>query len=237
VQIMPEADAKDYHVNPFDVSKVWPHADYPLIDVGVLELNENPDNYFQDVEQSAFAPAHIVDGIGFSPDRMLQGRILGYPDAQRYRLGANYEQIPVNRCPFATSNYQRDGAMRVDGNGGRSANYFPNSFDNIKTDESYREPAQNLDSSVADWYDRNGEGDNDHYSQPGKLFREVMDEQAKENAVNNIVSSMSGIEGPQRENIINRQLCHFFRADVELGMRVAKGLGVDVERMMPSMAK
>lgn len=237
VQIMPEADAGDYHVNPFDVTKVWPHADYPLIDVGVLELNENPDNYFQDVEQSAFAPAHIVDGIGFSPDRMLQGRILGYPDAQRYRLGANYEQIPVNRCPFATNNYQRDGAMRVDGNGGKGVNYFPNSFDNIQTDESYREPAWDLESSLADWYDRNGEGDNDHYSQPGKLFRDVMDEQAKENTVNNIVNSMSGIAGPQRENIINRQLCHFFRADVQLGLRIAKGLGIDVQQFMPALAQ
>ena len=118
VQIMSEEEARNYHINPFDLTKVWPHGDFPLIDLGVIELNENPDNYFAHVEQAAFAPAHLVDGIGFSPDKMLQGRILSYPDAQRYRLGGNYEQIPVNRCPYLVSNYQRDGQMRVDGNGG-----------------------------------------------------------------------------------------------------------------------
>jgi catalase len=127
-------------MNPFDVTKVWPHADYPLIDVGVLELNQNPHNYFQDIEQAAFAPAHIVDGIGYSPDKMLQARILSYPDAQRYRLGTNYEQIPVNRCPFATNNYQRDGQKRTDGNGRGNPNYFPNSFDEMQIDQAYKEP-------------------------------------------------------------------------------------------------
>jgi catalase len=233
VQVMPEADATTYHINPFDLTKVWPHGDYPLIDVGVLELNENPNNYFAEVEQSAFAPAHVVDGIGYSPDKMLQGRLLSYPDAHRYRLGANYEQIPVNRCPFAVNNYQRDGAMRVDGNGGRNPNYFPNSFGNIKPHPSYKEPAQTLDSIVADWYDRNAPGEDDHYSQPGKLFRVVMNEAQRTETVNNIVGAMSGIEGPKRAEIINRQLCHFFRADVELGMRVAQGLGVaGVEQMI-----
>ncbi|WP_224998467.1 catalase [Cesiribacter sp. SM1] len=236
VQIMPEAEAKTYHINPFDLTKVWPHGDYPLHDVGVLELNQNPDNYFADVEQSAFAPAHVVDGIGYSPDKMLQGRLLSYPDAHRYRLGANYEQIPVNRCPFAVNNYQRDGAMRVDGNGGRNPNYFPNSFDNIKPDPSYKEPAQELDSIIADWYDRNAPGEDDHYSQPGKLFREVMTEEQRLETVSNIVGAMSGITGPKRAEIINRQLCHFFRADIELGMRVAQGLGVTgIENMMSGM--
>jgi catalase len=125
LQVMPEAEAATYHINPFDLTKVWPHGDYPLIDVGVLELNENPDNYFAHVEQAAFAPAHVVDGIGYSPDKMLQGRILSYPDAHRYRLGANYEQIPVNRCPFMVNNYQRDGQMRVDGNGGKTLTISP----------------------------------------------------------------------------------------------------------------
>lgn len=109
-----------------------------MIDVGVLELNQNPHNYFQDVEQAAFVPTHIVDGIGYSPDKMLQGRILSYPDAQRYRLVANYEQIPVNRCPFAVHNYQRDGKMRVDGNGGQNPNYYPSSFGEIVIDQSYK---------------------------------------------------------------------------------------------------
>lgn len=231
IQVMPEAEAKTYHLNPFDLSKVWPHADYPLIDVGVLELNRNPDNYFQDVEQSAFAPAHIVDGIGYSPDKMLQGRLLSYPDAHRYRLGANYEQIPVNRCPFAVNNYQRDGAMRVDGNGGSKPNYFPNSFDDIKVDESYKEPAEELESTTADWYDRNAENENDHYTQPGNLFR-LMTDDAKQNTINNIVGAMGGITGPKNEEIINRQLCHWFRADVNLGMAIVKGLGVEVDMSM-----
>jgi catalase len=170
VQIMPFKDAKTYHLNPFDLTKVWPHGDYPLIEVGELELNENPDNYFAHVEQAAFAPAHVVDGIYYSPDKMLQGRILSYPDAQRYRLGGNYEQIPVNRCPYMTNNYQRDGLMTVNGNGGSNPNYFPNSFDDIHADESYKQPAWPLESLMADHYDRNAEGENDHYTQPGNLF-------------------------------------------------------------------
>lgn len=231
VQIMPEAEAKDYKWNPFDLSKVWSHKDYPLIDVGVMELNEMPDNYFAHVEQSAFAPAHIVDGVSYSPDKMLQGRLLSYPDAHRYRLGANYEQIPVNRCPFAVNNYQRDGAMRMDGNGGSNPNYWPNSFDNIATDESYKESGFELDSITADWYDRNAPGDDDHFTQPGDLFR-LMDDQNQKNTINNIVGAMSGITGPKKDEIINRQLCHFFRADSGLGMAVANGLGVNVEKLM-----
>lgn len=228
IQVMTEDQSKTYHLNPFDLSKVWPHGDFPLIDVGVLELNQNPNNYFQDVEQAAFAPAHIVDGIGFSPDKMLQGRLLSYPDAQRYRLGTNYEQIPVNRCPYATNNYQRDGQMRIDGNGGSNPNYSPNSFDNIQTDSSYREPAIQLDSILADRYDRNAEGENDHYTQPGNLFR-LLSQQDKESTINNIVGAMNGIDGPKREEIINRQLCHWFRADVHLGMAIAKGLNIQID--------
>jgi len=228
IQVMTEAESKTYHINPFDLTKVWPHGDYPLIDVGTIELNKNPDNYFQDIEQAAFAPAHIVDGIGFSPDKMLQGRILSYPDAQRYRLGGNYEQIPVNRCPFATNNYQRDGQMRIDGNGGSNPNYFPNSFDNIEVDERYKAPSLALDSTVAGWFDRNEKGEDDHYSQPGNLFR-LMEPHLQQNTINNIVGAMSGIDGPKKDEIINRQLCHWFRADMNLGMGVAQGLGVQID--------
>lgn len=232
VQIMTDQQAKSYRWNPFDLTKIWPHADFPLIDVGVMELNENPDNYFAHVEQSAFAPAHVVDGIGYSPDKMLQGRLLSYPDAHRYRLGANYEQIPVNKCPYMVNNYQRDGSMRVDGNGGSDPNYRPNSFDDIYIDESTKEPAWQLESSVADWYDRNAEGENDHFTQPGNLYK-LMTDQAKKNTVSNIVGAMKGIDGPKKEEIVNRQLCHFFRADVNLGMEVAKGLGVNIEKALP----
>ena len=229
IQVMTEAEAiaQDYYFNPFDITKVWPHGDFPLIDVGVLELNQNPHNYFQDIEQAAFAPAHIVDGIGYSPDKMLQGRLLSYPDAQRYRLGVNYEQIPVNRCPFAIHNYQRDGRMRVDGNGGENPNYFPNSFDDIEIDSFYKEPPMVLNGHAADWYDRNCEGENDHYSQPGKLFQ-IMTPEQKSNTIKNIVGSMSGIEGAKQEDIINRQLSHWFRVDPQLGDGIAKGLDVPV---------
>lgn len=235
IQVMTEAQAKTFQFNPFDLTKVWPHGDYPLIDVGVLELNQIPKNYFADVEQAAFAPAHVVDGIGFSPDKMLQGRILSYPDAQRYRLGGNYEQIPVNRCPFMVANYQRDGAMAVNGNGEDNPNYFPNSFDDIYVDEKYKEPVLQLDSTVADWFDRNAEGENDHFTQPGLLFTKAMNDFDRHNLVSNIVGAMSGISGSKKDTIINRQLCHFFRADVKLGMAVAKGLGVNVESIIAEL--
>ncbi len=233
IQVMTEEQARTYQYNPFDLTKVWFHGDFPLIDIGIMELNENPKNFFATIEQAAFAPAHVVDGIHFSPDKMLQGRILSYPDAQRYRLGGNYEQLPVNRCPYATNNYQRDGLMRLDENGGSNPNYFPNSFDNIVQDPAYKQPSWELDSNVADWYDRNAEGENDHYSQPGIFYRKVLDEQGKKNLVANFVGAMKGIEGPKKDEIINRMLCHFFRADIGLGMSIAAGLGVNVDAAMP----
>ncbi len=233
IQVMTEEEAKTFRWNPFDVTKIWPHAEFPLIEVGELELNQIPRNYFAHVEQAAFAPSNLVDGIGFSPDKMLQGRILSYADAQRYRLGINFEQIPVNTCPFMVNNYHRDGQMRVDDNGNDDANYYPNSFSDVTPDESYKEPAWELDSHVADWFDRNaGEGDNDHYTQAGDLYRKALSPQERVNMVNNIVGAMGGISGPKKAKIVNLQLCHFFRADLQLGMAVAKGLGVDVEQAM-----
>lgn len=234
VQIMTQQEAKSYHLNPFDLTKVWPHADFPLIDVGEIELNENPNNYFAHVEQAAFAPSHVVDGIGFSHDKMLQGRLLSYPDAQRYRLGSNYEQIPVNRCPYLVNNYQRDGQMRTDGNGGDSPNYSPNSFDNIAVDQAYEQPALELESTLADFYDRNAESENDHYTQPGNLFR-LMTPEAQKNTVSNIVGAMSGISGAKRDIIINRQMCHWFRADMTLGMSIANELGLNMATLAGSM--
>jgi catalase len=232
IQVMTDAQAKDFRWNPFDITKVWFHKDFPLIDVGIMELNTIPENYFRDVEQAAFDPAHVVNGIGYSPDKLLQGRLLSYPDAQRYRLGVNYEQIPVNKCPYGQSNYQRDGLMQVGDNGGSNPNYRPNSFDDIVVDGNYKEPPVQLESSVADWFDRN-ENDDDHFTQPGLLYRNVMSETDRKNLVSNIVNSMNGICGEKREEIINRQLCHFSRADTQLGIAVAKGLGITVdERIM-----
>lgn len=235
IQVMTVTQAREFPYNPFDLTKVWPHGDFPLHEVGVMELNQIPKNYFADVEQSAFAPAHIVDGIGYSPDKMLQGRLLSYPDAHRYRLGVNYEQIPVNKCPYMVANYERDGTMRVDDNGNSDPNYFPNSFDDIYPDPQYKELPMELDSNTADWFDRNGPGDDDHYTQPGLLFTKAMNDYDRHNLVSNIVGAMSGITGPKKELIINRQLCHFFRANVNLGIAVAKGLGVDIEAVLSSM--
>ncbi|PKQ46125.1 catalase [Confluentibacter flavum] len=227
IQVMTLEQSKTFRWNPFDLTKVWPHGDYPLIDVGTMELNDNPDNYFAHVEQSAFAPANVVDGIGFSPDKMLQGRILSYPDAHRYRLGVNFDSLPVNKCPYAVNNYHRDGAMRFDDNGGKSPNYRPNSFDDIVEDQNYKGTPYELESNVVAYFDRN-ENDNDHYTQPGNLFRIMTDDQ-KKNTISNIVGAMSGISGPKKDEIINRQLCHWFRADHTLGAAVAEGLGVEVD--------
>ena len=226
IQVMTEKQARKFKWNPFDLTKVWPHGDFPLIEAGELELNKIPENYFRDVEQAAFAPAHVVDGIGYSFDKMLQGRLLSYPDAHRHRLGPNYEQIPVNRPVNEVHNYQRDGFMRVDDNGADKPNYFPNSFDDVEADQSQKEPPMKLDSDVADWYDRN-ENDDDHFTQPGDLFRKVMTKEEQENTISNIVGHMKGINGPKREEIIGRQLGHFYKTDKDMAMAIARGLDFD----------
>lgn len=228
IQTMTDEQAKKFKWNPFDVTKVWPHGEYPLIDVGVMELNKIPENYFADVEQSAFAPAHVVNGIGLSPDKMLQGRILTYPDAHRYRLGVNYEQIPVNRPITEVNNYERDGYMRVDGNGGDNPNYYPNSFDNIEPDKNYQEPAMELDSTIADYFDRN-KNDDDHYTQPGDLFRKVMTDQERENTISNLVGALSAVDGPKKNEILQRQLNHFYKVDKELGLTLSEKLNVKLK--------
>lgn len=233
IQVMTEDQAIEFEFNPFDVTKIWPHKEYPLIDVGMIELHTIPENYFRDVEQAAFAPAHVVNGISYSPDKMLQGRILSYPDAQRYRLGANYEHIPVNKCPYMTSTYQRDGMMQVSENGGAHVNYRPNSFDDIVVDKNYKEPSMILESHEAGWYDRNT-NDGDHYSQPAKLVTKVMTDLERNHLVDNIVNSMKGITGERKEEIIYRQLCNFFRVDMNLGVAIAKGLGIEIDENIMS---
>lgn len=174
VQIMPEAEASQTPYHPFDLTKVWPHKDYPLIEVGVLELNRNPENYFAEVEQAAFNPANVVPGVSFSPDKMLQGRLFSYGDAHRYRLGVNHHQIPVNapRCPF--HNYHRDGAMRIDGNSGNGATYEPNSFGVFKEQPDFKEPPLTLEGTADHWNHRE---DDDYFSQPRALFELLSDEE------------------------------------------------------------
>lgn len=228
IQVMSLEQATKHKHNPFDLTKVWSQGEFPLHEVGTMELNKIPENYFRDVEQAAFAPAHVVDGISYSPDKMLQGRLLSYPDAHRYRLGVNYEQLPTNRCPFGVNNYQRDGMMQTGENGGAEPNYRPNSFDSIEVDESYKESASTAASCAIDWFDRN-QNDDDHYSQPGVLYREVMNDKDRDNLTENIINSMLGIEGDKKDEIKMRQLCHFFRVDQQLGINLAKGLGIKLD--------
>ena len=228
VQIMPEADATTYRINPFDLTKVWPHSDYPLIDVGTLELNRNPDNYHAEVEQSAFNPANVVPGIGYSPDKVLQGRLFSYGDTHRYRLGINHDQLFVNRarCPFHAPH--RDGAMRGDTNGGLQPNghaipnYQPNSFGGPSDDASFKEPtyAEAFTGAIARYDHRE---DADYYSQPGALFR-LFDAAQKERLFGNIARHIGGVP----EDIMRRQISHFSKADPAYGAGVAKALGLKI---------
>jgi catalase len=220
VQVMPEADADGYKVNPFDLTKVWPHADYPLIEVGMLELNRNPNNYHAEVEQAAFAPANVIPGVGHSPDKMLQARILSYTDAHRYRLGVNYQSLPVNapRCPVFS--YHRDGAMRFDANGGGAVNYEPNSFGGPKECPAFAEPPLKVTGDAARYNHREG---NDDYTQAGNLFR-LFDAGQRERLFGNIARHMGGVP----KEIQLRQICHFFRADPAYGRGVADALKIDV---------
>ena len=218
VQIMTEAQANQTDFNPFDLTKVWPHGAFPLIDVGTLELNRNPENYFAEVEQAAFTPANVVPGIGHSPDKVLQMRILSYGDAQRYRVGANHQALPVNapRCPV--HNYQRDGAMRFDGNGGGAVNYEPNSFDGPADNTAYNEPPLDV-GDVADRFDhRDG---NDDFSQAGDLFQ-LMSADEQNRLMETIVGAMAGVP----EEIQRRQLGYFLKAHPAYGAGVAERLGI-----------
>jgi catalase len=219
VQIMPEADAAKTPYNPFDLTKVWPHGDYPLIDVGVLELNRNPENYFADVEQAAFEPSNVVPGISHSPDKILQFRIFSYADAHRYRLGSpNYADLPVNRPRVQTHTYHRDGTMRFDGNYGGTVNYEPNSFGGPIEDPRFKEPPLKIVGG-ADRYDQRA--DNDDYTQPGNLFR-LMTAKQKQALFANTAAAMGGVP----EAIQRRWIDHCTKADPAYGAGVAGALGL-----------
>ena len=226
VQIMPETDAAKVPYHPFDLTKIWPHQDYPLIEVGVVELNRNPENYFADVEQAAFNPANIVPGIGFSPDKMLQGRLFSYGDAQRYRLGVNHHLIPVNapRCPVHS--YHRDGAMRVDGNFGSTLGYEPNSEGEWQEQPDFAEPPLSLEGAADHWNHRE---DADYYSQPGALFRLMTPEQQQvlfENTARSIGEAPLGIQLSHIDNCM--------KADLAYGKGVADALGIAGEVPAPT---
>jgi catalase len=221
VQIMTEEQARNYRWNPFDLTKVWAHSDFPLVEVGILELNRNPQNYFAEIEQAAFSPSAVVPGIGFSPDKVLQARLMSYPDAQRYRVGTNYHQLPVNqpRCPVM--HYQRDGAMSV-GYGGSSPNYYPNSGEATpKANPAYKEPGLPLGDAIVDRYDTK---EDDNYTQPGMLWR-ILDPEQQQRTAHAIAGSL----GKVSSEIQMRQLCHFFRADRDYGSQVAQALGIEVD--------
>lgn len=218
VQIMPEKDAATYRFHPFDLTKVWPHGDYPLIEVGILELNRNPDNYFAEVEQVAMNPANVVPGISFSPDRMLQGRLFSYGDAQRYRLGVNHYQIPVNKpkCPF--HNPHRDGSMRIDNNVS-AVPYEPNSFGFMQEQPEFKEPPLAINGGADHWDYR--ADDDDYYSQPGALFR-LQDDAQKQRLFENTARAMNGVP----EFIKRRHIDNCLKADPAYGQGVAKALGL-----------
>jgi catalase len=220
VQTMPLSGAARYRFNPFDLTKVWSQKDYPLQEVGKMVLNRNPDNYFADVEQAAFNPAHFVPGIGPSPDKMLQGRLFAYGDAHRYRLGVNHTQLPVNRPHAAEArNYGRDGFMRSDGNAGRAKNYEPNSFGGpVQSDEPHVSPIEVHGATGAFEWERHQEDDD--FRQAGDLYR-LMGSEEKDRLVANIAASLAKVSRPE---IIERSLGHFRRADKDLGERLKKAV-------------
>jgi catalase len=218
VQVMPEKDAATAPYHPFDLTKVWPHQDYPLIEVGELELNRNPDNYFAEVEQVAFNPAHVVPGISFSPDKMLQARLFSYGDAQRYRLGVNHHQIPVNQPHCPVHSYHRDGAMRTDGNYGGTLGYEPNSEGQWAEQPDFREPPLALEGTADHWNHRE---DTDYFSQPGALFR-LMSPDQQQVLFANTARSLGGAPVP----IQQRHIDHCSQADPAYGVGVRKALGL-----------
>ena len=221
-QIMSEEQAENYKENPFDLTKVWSHKDFPLIEVGVMELNRNPENYFAEVEQAAFNPAHVVPGIGFSPDKMLQGRLFSYGDAQRYRLGVNHDQIPVNRARCPIHSFHRDGQMRVDGNEGARKGYSPNSIGEWQTHHAQYGYSPSHEGSMRHnpYEDRE---DNCFY-QAGDLYR-LMTEEKRRLLLENTVADIM----PVTENIKLRHCAHCYLADKEYGARLTEMLHLDLE--------
>ncbi len=219
VQVMPLADAADYRFNPFDLTKTWPHGDYPLIPVGRMVLDRNPDNYFSQIESASFDVSNVVPGMGFSPDKMLQARVFSYSDAHRYRVGANYLQLPVNQPRAAVHSYNRDGAMR-----------YTNPGDPVYAPNSYGGPAANPPAEEVNWWVEAGEivrsayvahREDDDFGQAGTMVREVLDDGARERLVTNIVGHVGdGVVEP----VLGRTLDYWRNVDADLGARVEKGL-------------
>jgi len=225
IQIMTTEQAKVHYHNPFDLTKVWPKGEFPLIDVGFFELNKNADNYFAEVEQAAFNPANIVEGIGFSPDKMLQGRLFSYGDAQRYRLGVNHNLIPINQAKCPVNSFHRDGAMRVDGNFGAKKHYQPNSYGAWNDTPSAKEPPLPLEGDADNW--DHYQDDNDHYTQPGNLFR-LMTSEKQQLLFDNTARAIDGAE----EFIKIRHAQNCYIADPAYGEGVTKAMGIDIDKVV-----
>jgi catalase len=219
MQIMPVQEAEDYRFNPFDLTKVWPHADYPPVTIGRLVLDANPENYFAEVEQAAFEPANMVPGVGPSPDKMLLGRLFSYPDTHRHRIGTNYLQLPINRPRVPVQSYNKDGAMRY-----RSCThpvYAPNSYGGPRADAAATDPGWFTAGEIGR-YPYGPHRDDDDFVQPGALWRDVLSEGERDHLVSNIVTHLGdGVES----DVQARAVEYWRRVDDELGARVAKNLG------------
>lgn len=223
IQVMTKEQANKCSFNPFDLTKVWSHKDYPLIDVGVLELNRNPENYFADVEQAAFNPANVVPGIGFSHDKMLQGRLFSYGDAQRYRLGVNHNLIPVNKAKCPVTGYHRDGQMRTDGNYGATLGYEPNSSGEWEEQSQHKEPPLELEGAADHWNHRE---DDDYYTQVKDLFN-IMNKEQQQVLFENTARNMG--DAPRAIKIKHINNC--LKADKAYGEGIANAVGIQLSEL------
>lgn len=226
IQVMTQQEAKTCSFNPFDLTKTWPHADYPVQEVGILELHKNPENYFAEVEQAAFNPAHVVPGVGFSPDKMLQGRLFSYGDAQRYRLGVNHAAIPANKARCPVHSYHRDGLMRVDSNYGATAGYEPSSHHSWQEQKQHREPTMPATGDIDRW--DHYQDENDHYSQAGKLFS-IMSPKQQQLLFENTARAMAGV--PEAIRIRHANNCML--ADPTYGQGIANALEIPLNKISP----
>lgn len=227
VQIMPELEAEQVPYHPFDLTKVWPKGDYPLIEVGEFELNKNPENFFLDVEQSAFAPSNLVPGIGASPDKMLQARLFNYADAQRYRLGTNHHQIPVNRARCPVNSNHRDGTGRVDANYGSAPHYEPNSFGQWQSQPEFAEPPLKITGEAKHWSFH--EDDSNYFEQPRKLFQ-LMNAEQQQALFNNTAAAMG--DAPEFVKFRHIRNCH--QVDPAYAAGIAQALGLDLATALAS---
>jgi catalase len=220
MQVMPFADAPDYRFNPFDLTKVWPHGDYPPITIGRLVLDRNPENYFAEVEQAAFEPANLVPGIGPSPDKMLLGRLFSYPDTHRYRIGPNYLQLPINQPKSPVHSYNKDGAMRYQHHGNQPV-YAPNSYGGPKADPSFGEAVWGVEGAEMVRHAYTLHSEDDDFGQPGTLWRKVLSDTDRDHLVANIVGhATTGVTPAIQERVID----YWTKVDADLGSRVAAGV-------------